>query len=239
MELVLDVRRGATAEALLGALIEVGASLEEVDAAVAALGRGDVRLQVQASGAGSSLRIRAPQGAPVHETWADLRPRIALLAVDERVAELALAMLDALFDARAAVHGVQPQDVDVDPLSGPDDLADAVALAAATRSLDIARVTTGPVGHATGVRTTIEGELRLPGPVVGHLLDRLPTVALDHAVEVVDPIGASYVAVADAHDAVHDGDLDDVADAARGGGRLPDGQSVRAVLLTRSTSPTA
>ncbi len=113
VDLFLDVRRGATVEAVLGALIEAGASLETVDAAVAALGRGDVRLQVQAGTAGSAVRIRAPEGAPTHETWQDLRPRIALLAVDEAVVSRALTLLDALFAARAQVHGVAPEDVDV------------------------------------------------------------------------------------------------------------------------------
>lgn len=234
VELVLDVRRGATAEALLGALIEAGASLEEIDNAVAALGRGEVRLQVQASSAGSSLRIRAPHGAPVHETWDQLRPRIALLALDEEVVALALAVLDGLFAARAEVHGVRPEEVDVDPFSGPDDLADAVALAAATCSLGPDRITATAVGHGTGVRPTIEGDVKMPGPVVAALLATTGGIGTDHAVEVVDPVGAAFVAAADTHGA----DLDEeaAAEAPRGRGRLPDGGSVTALLLTRSAS---
>ena len=237
-ELVLDVRRGATAEALLGALIEAGASLEEIDAAVAALGRGEVRLQVQATAAGSTLRIRAPQGAPVHETWQELRPRIELLAVDEAVAGTTLAVLDALFAARAEVHGVQPREVDVDPFSGPDDLADAVALAAATHSLGVDRIAATVVGHGTGTKRTIEGEVRMPGPVVAALLEGTGAVGADHASEVVDPVGAAFVAAADTHGLDLDGIGDGTADGApRGTGRLPDGASVTALLLTRSTSP--
>lgn len=235
VELVLDVRRGATAEALLGALIEAGASLEEVDAAVAALGRGEVRLQVQASAAGSTLRIRAPHGAPVHETWERLRPRIELLAVDEEIAARTLAVLDALFAARAAVHGVQPHEVDVDPFSGPDDLADAVALAAAVHSLGVDRIAATVVGHGTGTKQTIEGEVRMPGPVVAALLERTGADGADHAIEVVDPVGAAFVAAADSHGM----DVTEITEdgAGRGTGRLPDGTSVTALVLTRSASP--
>lgn len=235
VELGLDVRRGATAEALLGALIEAGASLEEIDAAVAALGRGEVKLQVQASAAGSTLRVRAPHGAPVHETWEQLRPRIELLAVDERIVRTTLAVLDALFGARAAVHGVQPEEVDVDPFSGPDDLADAVALAAATHSLGVERIAATVVGHGTGTRHTIEGDVRMPGPVVAVLLERTGAVGADHALEVVDPIGAAFVATADAHGL----DVTEVTTdgGPRGTGRLPGGTSLTALLLSRSTSP--
>lgn len=234
VELFLDVQHGATAEALLGALVDAGASLEEVDAAVAALGRGEVKLQLHASPAGSSLRIRAPQGAPLHDTWADLRPRVAMLALDEDVTKGVLAILDALFAARGQVHGVAPEEVDVDPFSGPDDLADAVALAAATRSLGPDRVTATAVGHGTGTMRTIEGPVELPGPVVAALLARTGATPLDHAVEVVDPVGAAYVAAADAHD-VDGRDTDQ--DVPRGRGRLPDDQSITALLLTHTTSP--
>ena len=101
-DLFLDVRQGACADGLLGALIEAGASLEAVEAAVAALGSGDVRLQLQASASGSTLRIHAPQDAPDQLFWGDLRPRVALLALEARVVDLSLAVLDALFAARGA-----------------------------------------------------------------------------------------------------------------------------------------
>lgn len=240
IDLVLDARSGATAEALLGALIEAGASLEEIDGAVAALGHGDVRLQVQASDSGSALRIRAPHGAPGHETWADLRPRIALLAVDEAVATTALAILDALFAARAAVHGVRPEQVDVDPFSGPDDLANAIALAAATRSLGPDRVLATAVGHGTGTLSTIEGEVALPGPVVAELLADVGTIALDRPASVVDPVGAAYLAGVVTGNGAADELLDvEHPDGTRGRGRLDRGTSVTALLLVRPTSTAA
>lgn len=237
VDLVLDVRRGATAEAVLGALIEAGTSLEAIDAAVAALGQGDVRLQVQAAAAGSALRIRAPQGAPTHETWKDLRPRIALLALDEAIVSRAVMTLDALFAARARVHDVSPEDVDVDPFSGPDDLANAVALAAALTALGPDRVRTTPVGHGTGTMRTIEGQVPLPGPVVAALLAELPTVQHDVEVELVDPVGAAFLATL--AEPVDEVPADDEV-ATRGDGRLPDGSSVHALVLRpASTARTA
>lgn len=225
MDLFLDVRGGAVAEGLLGALIEAGASLEVVERAVAALGRGDVRLQLQASPSGAGLRIRAPQGAPVHELWGDLRPRIALLAVDDDVAEITVALLDALFTARGRVHGVPAAEMDLDPFSGTDDIASAVALAAATRSLGPTRVRTSRVGHGTGTMATIEGDVALPGPVVADLLADQPTTALDVTAEVVDPLGAAYLLVVgdDRGEAVPDWPV-------AGLGRLPVGGTLRVLL---------
>lgn len=236
-ELVLDVRRGATAEALLGALVEAGASVEAIDAAVGTLGRGDVRLQVQAAPAGSSVRIRAPRGAPTNETWGELRPRMALLALDEAIVERALAVLDLLFGARAAVHGVAPDEVDVDPFSGPDDLANAVALAAATTSLGpLERISASTIGHGTGMMRSIEGDVLLPGPVVGHLLADRATTELDHAREVVDAVGAAYLA-AITESGAEVGDAAPTENAPRGRGRLPNGATVVAWVVSRAATP--
>ncbi len=234
MDLFLDVRQGAAAEGLLGALIQAGASLEEVEAAVAALGRGDVRMQLQAAPGGAGLRIRAPQDAPVHELWGDLRPRIALLAVDDDVVAIAVAVLDALFAARGEVHGVPAAEMDLDPFSGIDDVADAVALAAALRSLDPGRVRVSSIGHGTGTMRTIEGDVALPGPVVAALLTDSTTHTLEVTAEVVDPVGAAWLGVVgDEHGvAVPDWPV-------AGRGRLPGSRTVRVLRAPDADTGTA
>lgn len=235
-DLVLDVRRGATAAALLGALVEAGASLEAVEAAVATLGRGDVRLQVHATDAGSAVRIHAPQGAPTMETWEELRPRVELLAVDEIVVQRALLVLDTLFAGRAMVHGGSPADLEVDPFSGPDDLAAAVALAAATTSLGVGEVRVSELGVGSGTMRTVEGEVELPGPVVAALVRDARTTQLDVTAEVVDPVGAAYVVACttDVHE-VTQTDTDEAA--SQGRGRLPDDSSLTALVVRRSAQP--
>lgn len=190
----LDVQAGATAPALLGALVELGASIEAIERAVSTLGAGDVRLTVIGGRTATHIRVRAPQGAPDVDIWGQLRPRIALLATDGTVADRAVAILDALFAARATVHQVQPQDVDVDPLGGLDDLAEAVALAVAMDALAPTTVHAGPVGYGTGVLQTIEGPITLPGPVVLALLGDRPVRARSISTEVVDPMGAAFLA---------------------------------------------
>lgn len=235
-DLVLDVRRGATAAALLGALVEAGASLEAVEAAVATLGSGDVRLQVHATEAGSAVRIHAPQGAPTMETWEELRPRIELLALDELVVQRSLLVLDTLFAGRARVHGGSPADLEVDPFSGPDDLATTVALAAATTSLGVGEVLVSELGLGSGTMRTIEGDVELPGPVVAALVHDAKTVRLDVTAEVVDPVGAAYV-VACTTD-VHEVTATEVDEASsHGRGRLPDDSSLTALVVGRAAQP--
>lgn len=233
--LVLDVRPGATSGALLGALVETGASLEAVEAAVAALGRGPVRLAVRGDRDGTHVRILAPVGSPTAHTWGGLRPRVSLLALDDAIVEGALATLDALMAARARVHGVAVEDVDVDPLGGSDDLAGAVALAAAVARLGDRRVRTTAVGVGSGTLHTLEGAVTLPGRVVTALLGHRPILAHPVVAELVDPLGAAWL-----HAHTRDDEtVDDAAAAAllptgpSGRGRLAGGRTLR-ITLTRT-----
>ena len=217
--LQLDVQAGATAPALLGALVELGASVEAIEKAVAALGPGDVRLTITGGRTATQVRVRAPQGSPDVDTWGELRPRIELLATDGAIADRAVTILDALFHARAAVHRVQPRDVDVDPLGGLDDLAAAIALAAALEVLAPSSIESGPLGHGSGVLQTVEGPITLPGPVVSVLLANRPVIVRDVTTELVDPIGAAFLAaLAPGSDA---GPAPRPADARVGRGQLP------------------
>jgi uncharacterized protein (DUF111 family) len=225
----LDVRAGATAPALLGALVELGASVEAIVQAVSTLGPGDVRLAVTGGRAATQIRVRAPQGSPDVDTWGQLRPRMALLATDGTIADRTVAILDCLFGARATVHRVQPRDVDVDPLGGLDDLAAAVALAAAMEALAPCHVVTGPVGHGTGVLETIEGLITLPGPVVLALLGDRPVTARATTTEVVDPVGAAFLAALAPSTA--DEPFTGSADGRLGRGQLP-GARTNVVIAT-------
>ncbi len=80
---------------------------------------------------------------------------------------------------------------------------------------------------------TIEGEVQLPGPVVGALLADQPTTQHDVQRELVDPVGAALLTTLTAPN----GDLPDADDvAASGRGRLPDGSSVEALVLRPATT---
>lgn len=194
IDVVWDVQAGADGAALLGALVEAGASLERIERTVGALGTGHVRMSVSGGGGGTVVRVRGPAGAPTAELWSDLRPRVEMLAVDDPTRDLTVALLDALYAARGEVHRVPALQVEVDAFRGADDLAAAVALAAATTSLgEVASARVSPVGIGSGSLDTIEGPVPLPGPVVAVLLEGRETVVHDVAVELTDPVGAAYL----------------------------------------------
>lgn len=192
--LVLDVRSGATVGALLGAFVEAGASLTRIERDLASLGPGPVPLAVRSSPIGSILRLHAPIESPAQLPWGQQRDRIALLAVDPVVVQGTLAVLELLARARALVRRQPPGEVELDALGGLDETAAAVALASAVASLGVPSIATTAIGIGCGTVATAFGDVDLPGPVVGEILHARRTIPLGPGAEVVDPLGAAFLA---------------------------------------------
>lgn len=233
--LILDVRSGATVGAMLGALVEAGASLARIERDLEALGPGPVPIAVRRSAAGSSVRLHAPRKSAPQRSWREHRDRLALLAVDDDVAASTLGVLERLARARAQVRGVELATIEPEPLQGLDETAAALALASAVASLGAPTITATAVGVGEGTITTLVGEIVLPGPVVSQLLTGRRLLRQPFAEQIVDPVGAAFLAVATTQlPAVFDGkQLAEVtrrdARAGRGAVRTRDGD-VGAVL---------
>ena len=191
--LLLDVRRGATVAALLGALVETGASVARIEQDLASLGPGAVPIALRSATGGSTVRLHAPPGAAPVRPWGEQRDRLALLAVDATVAAAAVGTLELLARARAAVHGVPVAEVEQDPMAGLDETAGAVALASALASLGRPEVLVTAVGVGAGSVATARGRLALPGPVAGALLGDRRTVRLPSGVDVVEPLAVAFL----------------------------------------------
>lgn len=219
--ITLDVRSGATVGALLGALVECGASLRTIGRDLAALGPGPVPIALRRSRSGSYVRLHAPTNTPAVRPWSQHRDRLALLAVDDEVAACTVRVLETLTRGRAVSRGVSLDEVAVDPIAGLDETAAVLALASAVACLDQPTIRTTAVGVGSGTMRTVFGEVVLPGPVVAEVLAARRTQTRPFAVELVDPVSAAFLAARTTQlpDAAADAAVDDVDVRAHGTGR--------------------
>ncbi|HJY32222.1 MAG TPA: nickel insertion protein, partial [Actinomycetota bacterium] len=141
--LYVDVVGGAAGDMLLAALLDAGASRDEVsDAVSAVLGR-RVRCETEEVRR-RGLRALALSG-PGDLSAERRRPRELLDAVERAalqkgVRTRATAVLRRLFDAEAKVHGREIADLELEELGEDDTLLDVVGVAAALASLGVERV---------------------------------------------------------------------------------------------------
>jgi pyridinium-3,5-bisthiocarboxylic acid mononucleotide nickel chelatase len=196
--LYVDVVGGAAGDMLLAALLDAGASRDEVsDAVSAVLGR---RVQcVTAEVRRRGLRALALSG-PGDLSAERRRPRELLDAVERAALEdgvraRATSVLRRLFDAEAKVHGREIADLELEELGEDDTLLDVVGVAAALASLGVERVDVSAIPMPPPSNDGTHGS---PAPVTLELLSGFAlrrSVAGAELPETVTPTAAAILSV--------------------------------------------
>lgn len=195
MILWLNPVAGLSGDMLLAALLDLGAPLEDVNAAVASTGLTgwEIRVsEVQRQG------LRARRAEVVVTDTATSRAAGQLLALAARaqppeVAAVAVAAVRALAEVEAHVHGVAVDEVHLHELGGTDTIVDTVGVAAALHALGVSRVVSAPVRLGAGTTRAAHGVLPVPAPATLALLHGVPVVGLDEPSETVTPTGAALL----------------------------------------------
>ncbi|MFJ4622449.1 nickel pincer cofactor biosynthesis protein LarC [Streptomyces sp. NPDC088812] len=194
----LDVSAGVAGDMLLGALLDAGAPLDGVRAAVDAVLPDTVRLtceQVVRAGMRATRAVVSPTAADQpHRTWSTIRALIeqAPPALPERVRGHALAVFARLAEAEAHVHGVDPEDVHFHEVGAWDSVADVVGVCVALDLLGVGRITASRLAVGAGTVRTAHGEIPVPVPAVARLATGWQVFAGGRG-ERATPTGAALV----------------------------------------------
>jgi uncharacterized protein (TIGR00299 family) protein len=181
---------------LLGALLDVGADLDEVRAIVRRLPvegwHLDAEPVLRAGVAATRAVVDAPEGHH-HRTWSTIRSMLADSGLPDRVHTRAHAAFAALAEVEGALHRTAPDDVHFHEVGALDAIVDVVGTCAALEVLDIGDVVCSPVATGHGRVGAAHGELPVPAPAVARLLEGLPVVGIDTGLELATPTGVALV----------------------------------------------
>lgn len=182
---------------LLGALVDAGAQLDHVQAAVDALGVEPIRLEARrvtrAGIAATKVEVHTAPSS-LSRSWSDVRRLLADATLSDPVRARALEVFQRLARAEAATHGLAPDDVHFHELGALDTLADVVGVCAAVDELALSRLTCGPITTGSHSVSTSHGELPVPVPAVVELLSGFQLRGRDEPHELITPTGAALVA---------------------------------------------
>ena len=193
----LDCRAGVSGDMLLGALVDAGAPLSSLQAAVDALGVEPIRLRVEEVSRGGlgALRVHVEvSDTAVTRTWADVRELLHAASVADPVRAVALDVFARLAAAEAAVHRVPADEVHFHEVGALDAIADVVGAAAGLHALGLTRLTASTVSLGSGSTRGAHGPLPVPAPAVLELLAGAPVVAGAVPAEMATPTGAAVLA---------------------------------------------
>lgn len=123
-------------------------------------------------------------------SYPDLRRCLEEAGLGDRVRTSSLAMLAALAQAEAKVHGVPVEDVHFHEVGGLDTVVDLAGAVAGLELLGVERVVATAIPWSHGYVDTSHGRLPVPAPATAVLLLGLPVRGVDIEGETVTPTGA-------------------------------------------------
>jgi hypothetical protein len=192
----LDPSSGVSGDLLLGALVDTGVPLAEVQAAVDALGVDGLRLTatsvVRHGVAATRVDVTYPEQ---HEDrrLSDIVCLIAASGLPAVVRRRAIAVFTRLAEVEAAVHEVAVDEIHFHEVGAADALADVVGAVAGFDTLAVERLLVGPVNVGSGRVTCAHGTLPVPAPATAGLLEGWACYVAGPRRELTTPTGAALV----------------------------------------------
>ncbi len=129
-----------------------------------------------------------------HVHYRDMLGIVEGLAASERAKGWARKIVNALADAEATVHGKRISDVHFHEVGGIDSMIDMLGAAVALDLLDVTSISCGPIPVTHGFVKCDHGKMPLPAPATALLLRNKPVIGLDKRAELVTPTGAAILA---------------------------------------------
>jgi uncharacterized protein (TIGR00299 family) protein len=196
--LVFDCFSGIAGDMVLAALIDAGASLDEVRAGLANLHLPPFELATERVTRGGLAALRLIVNIPGERPYQpdEMRSLVTSSSLPERVQSRSLAAIDALAEGEATAHG-SPHPY-LHEAGAVDTMIDVVGsmLALESLAIDAAFCPVVTVGSGTIVRAEHGPLPAAPGPAAAAILQcfRFPLRFVDAAHELVTPTGAAILA---------------------------------------------
>jgi uncharacterized protein (TIGR00299 family) protein len=197
--LYIDCVGGVAGDMLLAGLLDAGADVDAVRAALAATGVEGLELhleRVERHGISAAhVDIVAPH-EHVHRTWRDVREIVEMAALPAWVEERALDAFRRLAFAEGLIHRLPPDEVHFHEVGSLDAIGDVIGVCAAAASLGADEIACSALPTSRGFVGAAHGRLPLPAPATLEILREAgaPLVPLEVGLELVTPTGAALVA---------------------------------------------
>ncbi|HEX3327485.1 MAG TPA: nickel pincer cofactor biosynthesis protein LarC, partial [Actinomycetota bacterium] len=197
--LYFDCFSGASGDMILGALLDAGASEDQVRASLDAIGVQGWNLQLSQVQRGPLRSSRAEISVTEGGGQRSHRDIVALLdraSLAPAIRERSKSVFGALALAEGRIHSVPPEDVLFHEVGGLDAIIDVVGCCAALEHFLPARIVTSPIATGGGLVQTAHGPLPLPAPAVTEILQGSGAALVERGdKELITPTGAALLSV--------------------------------------------
>lgn len=191
-----DCISGASGDMILGALLDAGLPLPDLQGQIDRLGLPDLRLRaaaVKKNGFGATKVDVLTADAQGHRRYAEIRRIIGESALPEDVKEKSARVFHRLAEAEARIHRVGVEEVHFHEVGALDAIADIVGAVAGLGLLGVTRVEVSPLPLGTGFVPSAHGMQPVPAPATLALVRDVPVRGTGVEAELVTPTGAALL----------------------------------------------
>ena len=194
---------GASGDMILGALLDAGLALEDLQDALSKLDADGYSLRTQRAQRGglegTHLVVELEERGRRTRTIQDFVDAVESSGLSDRVIEQSRAVFVRIGEAEAKVHGVEPGETHLHELGTLDTLVDVVGSVAGLEMLGADRVYCSAFPSGSGVVRSEHGLLPVPAPATAALFEmaNAPVAAppnnAHNTGEMVTPTGAAIL----------------------------------------------
>ncbi|MEZ6119508.1 MAG: nickel pincer cofactor biosynthesis protein LarC [Pirellulaceae bacterium] len=191
-----DCPSGISGDMLLGALVDAGVPLAEIQAGIDSLGLPSCQLQL------SEVKKKGFRAAKVdvlhepehaHRHLHHITAMIEQSRLTDSQRNVAHKIFRCLAEAEAKVHGSTIEKVHFHEVGAVDSIADICGVAIGMDWLKLDRIVCSPVPTGHGFVNIAHGRCSIPAPATAELLTGVPIAACDVEAELTTPTGAAVV----------------------------------------------
>jgi uncharacterized protein (TIGR00299 family) protein len=196
----LDCFSGVSGDMLMGALIDAGLPIGDLERELAGVSLAGYRLEARktrrAGLAATKVDVILEEAAQPHRRLPDILTLIDSSSLPPEDKARGASVFRRLAEAEARVHGAEPDAVDFHEVGAVDAIVDVLGAAVGLRLLGIGKLYCSPMPAGSGSVRVAHGELPVPAPATLELLASAQAplrAAPDPDFELVTPTGAAIV----------------------------------------------
>jgi uncharacterized protein (TIGR00299 family) protein len=182
---------------ILGALVDAGLPINELQAAIRGLGVSGITLIAEPvkRGAfrGTLVHVTTEEHGHPHRHLADIRRILEAADIPAEVRADAGRIFQRLAEAEAAAHGVGVEKIHFHEVGALDAIADIVGSAWGIRRLGLDAIHVSPINVGSGFVKGAHGTMPVPAPGTAALLAGFPSYGSDIPLELTTPTGAAIL----------------------------------------------
>jgi hypothetical protein len=192
-----DCFSGCSGDMILGALVDAGLPIAELQTTISGLKVAGITLQAdmvkRGAFRGTLVRVETEEHGHPHRHLPDILRILDAADIPAEVRADAARIFRRLAEAEAAAHGVPVENIHFHEVGALDAIADIVGAASGIRRLGLEAIYVSPINLGSGFVKGAHGVMPVPAPGTAALLAGFPAYGSEIPMELTTPTGAAIL----------------------------------------------